>query len=72
MIVDPIIILMVILIVGYSDSVNYNNNTAQRDHPVTRDTAVSSQVFTPNKVTRGNFDRWGTLRPFSFQHFPLM
>ena len=23
------------------------------------------------KVTRGNFDRWGTLTPFSFQHFQL-
>ena len=24
------------------------------------------------KVTRGNFDRWGTLTPFSFQHYFLL
>ena len=28
-------------------------------------------IYLLHKVTRGNFDRWGTLKPFSFQHFQL-
>ena len=31
----------------------------------------NSEMVRSCKVTRGNFDRWGTLTPFSFQHFPL-
>ena len=33
--------------------------------------AVAKIYNQEHKVTRGNFDRWGTFTHFSFQHFPL-